>query len=198
MVVPGRFTVSMAISKDGKHLDTDQAQSFMTVPLGTATLPAADREALVAFQKKTAGLQRAVLGAVKAAEETAVRLAHIKQALEDTPAADPALMDEARKLETRLKDLQIRLSGDTLVRGYDEPTLPAITERVQRIVSGHWASTSAPTQTQIDNYGIAGDLFEALLSELRALIEADLGALEDKLEAAGGPWTPGRVPRWER
>ena len=28
-------------------------------------------------------------------------------------------------------------------------------------------------------------------------IEKDLKQLEDKLEAAGAPWTPGRIPDWE-
>jgi hypothetical protein len=28
-------------------------------------------------------------------------------------------------------------------------------------------------------------------------VEQDLFALEKKLEAAGAPWTPGRIPDWE-
>jgi hypothetical protein len=104
----------------------------------------------------------------------------------------------AIRRSANIRNLQIRLSGDKTVRKYNEPTLPSISERVARIVSGHWASTSAPTQTQLDNYDIAGELFEAVLADLRALIEVDLRALEAELEAAGGPWTPGRVPRWKK
>ena len=29
-----------------------------------------------------------------------------------------------------------------------------------------------------------------------AALKAKIEALEQDLEAAGGPWTPGRVPRW--
>jgi len=38
-----------------------------------------------------------------------------------------------------------------------------------------------------------------MLDALRKLVEGDLVALEEKLEAAGAPWTPGRaIPRWQR
>ncbi len=38
-----------------------------------------------------------------------------------------------------------------------------------------------------------------MLDELRTLVESDLVALEEKLEAVGAPWTPGRaIPRWQR
>ncbi len=34
---------------------------------------------------------------------------------------------------------------------------------------------------------------------LRTLVDGDLVALEEKLETAGAPWTPGRaIPRWQR
>jgi hypothetical protein len=34
------------------------------------------------------------------------------------------------------------------------------------------------------------------LAKLRTLVEGDLVKLEKALEAAGAPWTPGRVPEW--
>ena len=44
---------------------------------------------------------------------------------------------------------------------------------------------------------IAGKAFEKTLADLQRLIEQDLAALEERMEQAGAPWTPGRVPRWE-
>ena len=41
-----------------------------------------------------------------------------------------------------------------------------------------------------------GEDREAALAELRDLM-SDLLALEEKIEAAGAPWTPGRIPTWE-
>jgi photosystem II stability/assembly factor-like uncharacterized protein len=198
MVVPGNYTVTLSKRIDGVETQLSAPQTFETVPLGIASLPAEDRKGLLAFQRKTARLQRAVLGAAQAVAETQRRFDHITKALQNTPEADPALMAEVRALETRLKDLQIKLSGDRLIQRYNEPTPPSIIDRVQDIVGGHWTSTSVATQTFQDGYQIAADEFTTVLENLRVLIEVDLVKLEAKLEQIKAPWTPGRVPKWSR
>ena len=35
-----------------------------------------------------------------------------------------------------------------------------------------------------------------MLNAARSLVDVDLKGLNDRLEAIGAPWTPGRVPRW--
>jgi photosystem II stability/assembly factor-like uncharacterized protein len=197
MVVPGIYTVELAKRVEGK-LTVLGAQKVETVPLGLASLPAENRSELLAFQRKTARLQRAVLGAAQSAGEAQKRLDHIKAALSNTLGASPNLSDEARALELRLKDLLIKLSGDRLLQRRNEPTPPSITDRVEAIVGGHWTSTSNATQTQRDDYNIAAEEFAVVLESLRTLIESDLAKLEEKLEQAGAPWTPGRVPRWTK
>jgi hypothetical protein len=196
LVAPGRYEVSLAKRVGGVLTPLGQSQPFETVPLGTASLSAADREALLAFQRKTARLQRAVLGTESAAGETADRIRHIKKGLDDTPGAGPELLERVRELETRLKDLRVRLSGDSTISRRNEPTPPSVARRVGRIVYGQWTSTSAPTDTNRDAYRYAAELFKPLLSDFRQLIEIDLRDLEAKMEAAGAPWTPGRVPSW--
>jgi hypothetical protein len=69
---------------------------------------------------------------------------------------------------------------------------------VDDVVSGHWTSTSAPTETHREAYRIAGDQLEPVLQDLRRLLAEDLPALEAKLDAAGAPWTPGRIPQWKK
>ena len=80
-----------------------------------------------------------------------------------------------------------------------ESAPPGIMNRIRQIVFGHWSSTSASTATHRRNYEIAAAEFSEMLDELRTLVEGDLVALEEKLEAAGAPWTPGRrIPQWQR
>jgi hypothetical protein len=69
--------------------------------------------------------------------------------------------------------------------------------RVQWIVQGNWTTTTAPTGTQTQGYQIAAEEFAEVLTRLQTLVETDLQGLEAKAEAAGAPWTPGRVPRWQ-
>jgi len=197
LAMPGTYTVSLAKRVDGELTPLGEPQTFTAEVLGAASLPPTDRAALLAFQQKTARLQRAVLGAVEAADEAQKRIEHLKKALDDTPAADPKLADELRGIETRLEDLQVQLTGDSTVSRRNEPTSPSIAERVGSVVGGHWTSTSAPTETHRQAYAIAAGAFADVLRRLQTLIEADLAGVEDRAEAAGAPWTPGRVPRWQ-
>ncbi|MFI5406102.1 MAG: hypothetical protein ACHQ1D_06265, partial [Nitrososphaerales archaeon] len=64
--------------------------------------------------------------------------------------------------------------------------------------SGLWQSSSAPTQTQINNLRVASEEFALLLTQLQTLLEVDLPNLESEMERYGAPWTPGRVPGWNK
>lgn len=196
MVVPGRYRVTLAKRVDGAITPLGDAASFEVVPLGLASLPAENSAEVLAFQKKTASLRRAALGAVRLANETQTRIDHLEKALLDTPAADPALLARARALELRLTDIQEKLSGRTVVSRYNEPEMPGVIARVQAVVEGHWQTTSGPTDTHRRGYEAAAAEFAPLLADLTRLVETDLAALEREAEAAGAPWTPGRVPRW--
>ncbi len=198
MVAPGTYTVSLARQVDGESVSVAETQRVEARPLGLATLSVSDRGALLAFQRKTARLQRAVLGAVQAGEEAQTRIDHLDRAALDTPDAADDIMARITRLENRLKDLQIELSGDRVRRSRNHPTPPSIVERVQRIVGGQWSSTSPPTRTNLDAFAIAGEAFSTVLPQLQDLIEDELAAIEAELDAAGAPWTPGRVPRWTR
>ena len=197
LALPGTYTVTLAREVDGVITPLAQPQSFEVIPLGLATFAAKDRAEVLAFQKKIARLYRAVQGTLKAAGEGRTRLEHIRKALLDTPAADPTLLSEVDRLEKSLHRLLTRLRGDRTRRQREEPWPPSIKDRVQQVVSNQWNTTSAPTQTQRDAYQHAGTEFAAVLVQLRTLLEQDLPDLETRLEAAGAPWTPGRVPTWE-
>jgi chromosome segregation ATPase len=198
MSVPGAYKVALAKRVGGAVVPVGEAQAFTTETLGFSTMAPVDRAALLKFQKQVAELQRAVRGAVEARKEAAERIVRLKQAIDDTPGADARLSEDVRALETRLRDIQVELEGDATRSRRGEPTLPSIDDRVGRIVGGSWSSTSAPTGTQAEGYETAASLFGGTLGRLRSLIETDLRGLEERAEAAGAPWTPGRLPRWPR
>jgi photosystem II stability/assembly factor-like uncharacterized protein len=197
LAAPGNYQVQLATRIRGVLTPVGKPVGFRCAPLGEPTLPAADRVATLEFEKKTARLQRAVLGAVEAGREGQTRLSHIRKALDETPGVDPALMDTTRALERRLADLMTALNGDATVRNRNEPTPPSIVEDVQTAVSGQWYQTHGPTATHRRCYENAATRFEGVLASLRTLIETDLTRLEHQADAAGAPWTPGRVPEWK-
>ena len=196
LAAPGEYRVSLARRVDGRLTPLAGPVPFRVEVLGSSSLPPADRDATLAFQRRVAGLQRAVLGAARCVAEAKERLAHLKQALHDTPGADPGLADRARALETPLEELQVALSGDAVVAARNEPVPPSVLDRVNQVVYGSWYSTSAPTQTHRQCYDVAAAQFGPVLGRLRALVEDDLRRLEEDAEALGAPFTPGRVPVW--
>ena len=197
MAVPGKYAVSLAKSVDGQLTELAGPVSFEAVAIGTSSLPPADRAQLLAFCRKTARLQRAALGAVSAAKDAQKRLAQIQQALLDTPAADAALAEQARMIAAKVRESLVALDGDAVLAARNEPTRPSINDRIGYVVAAQWTSASAPTQTSQDAYRLAAADFTGELEKLRQLLDTDLKNLEVRMESAGAPWTPGRVPTWK-
>lgn len=197
MVVPGTYTVSLAKWEASQLTELASGQEFEALPIGTVQLAAADREALAAFHRKLARLQRAVLGADRVVTETEARIKHLRRAALDTAAGEFAWLARLEVIQTSLEDLAVELRGDRTIASRYEPTQPSIRGRLERAVSAGWTSSSAPTQTQERAYEIVSAAFAPVLADLRGLIENSLEGLEREMEAAGAPWTPGRIPSWE-
>ena len=197
LVMPGRYKVSMAKRVGGVVTQLGQPQEFEVVVEGQENMNVADRTALVDFQTKVARLQRAVSGALDAANALKPRLAAIRRALLDTPSAPENLLAEASALDKRTNDILRSLRGDTAARQRNMNTSPSINDRVGNIVGQQRMSTSRPTGTQITQYSAAAAEFEGVLGQLRQLVEGDLARLEKQMELAGAPWTPGRIPEWK-
>ncbi|MFL6199314.1 MAG: VPS10 domain-containing protein [Thermoanaerobaculia bacterium] len=197
LAAPGKYTVTLAKRIGDMTTPLGEPQTFEAEPLANTSLPATDRRATLDFQRKVANLQRAVAGAASALEEGLTRVELIQKALLDTPAADPKMLDEARKIEDHLRDLNEQLTGDPVKGEHNEPTSPAIADRVFQVVGGAWGSTSAPTQTHQNNYTQAAEAFAPLLADIRKSLGEDLVNLENRMEAAGAPWTPSRIPEWK-
>ena len=197
LVTAGEYSVELTSEADGAVTTLAGPESFNVTALDLATFTAPDPAAVRDFRARVAGLQRAVLGAVRAAEEGRTRIRYLQQAVIDTPAADePALADLAQ-IDHRLDELLTTLRGDRTLARRQEPVPPSIRERVEELADNLGAITQAPTQTQRDVYTWSADTFATALNELQQLLGTELPAVEARLEKAGAPWTPGRIPHWE-
>jgi photosystem II stability/assembly factor-like uncharacterized protein len=199
MAVPGTYTVEVAKWVDGSMEALAGPVSFQVEALGIATLPQGDATATLAFQQQVGGLQRAVMGTNAAMSEAMQGVRAMKNAIERAPERTDALRAEARDLEVRLMDLQEVIQGDLTLPRRNEPGMPGIMSRIQTVVGGTWSTSSAPTATHREQYGIASDGFSAVVEDIRQLVDVDVPALESRLEAMGIRWTTGRgVPSWSR
>jgi len=153
----------------------------------------------VAFARQTGELQRAALGTLEALNDGLTQVANIKRIIDQTPTLPLELRQDARSLELKLLDLRGQFIGDPTRSRRNEPAPAGLIDRIETIIGEHWTTTSAPTGSHRKNYEIAAAEFEAALKSLHPLLDHDLPALHETLEAAGAPWAPGRkLPQWKR
>ena len=195
-MLPGSYTVSLARRVDGVTTAIGQPQKLDVYMLDGDAAPRA--AAVVAFEQQTSKLQRAVMGASALVGETMTRVQALRRALQDTPGADDKIAADARALEAKLRDIQTALSGDNTAGRRSEPTPPSLLNRLGGITGGLWGNTLAePTATMRRQYDIVSAEFAKVLAQLKPVVETDLKRVEDAAEAAGAPWTSGRLPAWK-
>jgi len=197
LAVPGDYTVSVVKRIRGETTELVAPTPFRVTPIGMHSLEPTDRDSLLAFQRRVGDLQRAAMGAEEVLQEVRDRIEKMRDALQRAPEADMALMDDIRAIQLEALEIRDVLEGDPTRARRDEPSMPGILDRIQRVAFGSFNNTQAPTGTQFRSLEIAENEYDRVSDRLRQLVEEDLAALEEELEAAGAPWTPGQgVPDW--
>jgi photosystem II stability/assembly factor-like uncharacterized protein len=197
LVMPGRYTVTLSKRVGGRTTKLAGPVEFTVAPEGAGAMDLAELKELREFQANLAKLQRAVSGTLSATNDLATRLDSLQRALDQAPGAKPELKTQVRDLEKRTRDALRALRGDVVLRGRNENTPPSIAERVEYAVDASRLSLAKPTATQRDAYRIASEEFTGELTKLRKIIKDEMPELEKAAEAAGAPWTPGRLPEWK-
>lgn len=196
--LPGKYTVNVVQIAAGETKELIPAAEFEIEPLAWASIEEPNRQSILEFCRQAAKLQNAVAAASQIMAEADTRLDTIVQTIKSNPQLDRTLYDEARQLKLRLTKLRQKFDGDPLVGRSNEPVYPGINSRLQQMVFASFTASTGPTGTHRKLYDIASQEFEEALGELRPLVDTDLAALYQKLDAAQAPWTPGRkIPDWK-
>ncbi len=198
LAMPGEYTVSMSQSVNSQLRELVAPQRFRLNSLGGVTLPAPDRPALVAFQREAQELQRAVSGASGMLNEINTSMQHIRRAIYAVAVPKEELVKDLQAIEAKLFDIRKAMFGDQAAAALDKDVPMSVSSRVNWLTGEMWSSTSAPTQSHRDALRIAGQEFKPLLERIRNVRNNDLRLLEEKLEKAGAPYTPGRDVKWDR
>lgn len=196
LVYSGTYSVRMFEKIDGTVTELGEPRTFKVSTESAPSMSAEDLAAQQQFLRKAGRLYRAVYGATHTAEDVETRLQQIREALEETPAAEKQLGAVADSLAQRDREILRGLRGDIDIARRSELVPSSISERVDSILEGERFSLAKPTQSNVDSYNIAAAEFADVLAKLHQLVEVDLAKLEKDMEAAGAPWTPGRVPEW--
>ncbi len=196
LVMPGKYSVSVSMYEKGEIKELLADKNFEVKLLNNTTLPAPNRKAMVDFQRKVAELARVMYGTVDFNEELIGKLNHLKQAIVVTPEASNELLIEAERIEKELNDILYVFEGSEAKASSEEiPPRPVpLYTRLRYIIWGQSGSTSAITSTSKMAYEIIQEELPILIEKLKVIATVDIKRLENNIEKAKGPWTPGRIP----
>jgi len=190
LAAPGTYSVQLYLEQDGELSAQGEPQNFRvkavpTLPEGTNV------EAVADFQQTTSTLLREVNAASRRLGEAGERLRYLEAALRETPKAGAEHFSELSQLKKSLADLRMELSGDPARQRLNEATSPSISNRIGQVAYGHWSTRQMPTQTYRNNLELAQESFANFEDKLEDYLQG-LTGFEEKMEAAGAPYTRGR------
>jgi photosystem II stability/assembly factor-like uncharacterized protein len=194
LALPGKYTVSLSKVVDGEITELAGPEPFECKALGLASLPASDKATVLAFQNEISDLRRVVLGTNNYVRELSAKLDLMDVAAKGSTVVQESILTDIRKVKMAIAEINRSLRGDGSLASRSYPTSPSVIDRIESVVYGLWESSSAPTETMRQSLKIAGDQFGELYVTIKNISEANIAALESKLEEAGAPYTPGRLP----
>ena len=161
--------------------------------MNNTVLPAEDRAVKVAFQREVYELNRSIEGAQRTIGEVDNKLKHIREAIKMVEKPMAGLMADVHAINKKLTTIKRQLYGDPVKSRLDIDQPPTPATRLGWIDYEQKYSTSAPTKTHKESFAIAKEEFAPILKMLQQLVSEDLEQLEQKLEDADAPYTPGRA-----
>ena len=194
-VAPGKYTVTMSKIVNGLEFDLTGPIPFNVIALGNVTLATKNRKALAEFQKNVSDLQSSVRAAGELVTNLDEKLNKMVVAGKFLERDNGEVIIQIHTLQDRIDNIKELLYGNRLAYRLDIDFPPSISDRVNRAVYGSINTTSAPTQTHRQGYRIAKEEFEPILKEIQQIVKYDIKELENALDRAGAPYTPGRIPK---
>jgi hypothetical protein len=196
-VLPGQYTARLFSRVDGILAPIGAPMTFAVVD---ADPPGSRRNArnatVLAAELRNVELERTALGAGAYLGDLTGRLAFLRRAIDESPRSDSALVIRVRALQTRLLDIQERLNGDPTRGRRNESSPTGLLARLQiALAQSRGTTLEAPTPAQLAQLDIVRAALGGIFTEIRQLAEVEVRAVEAAAEAAGIPWTAGRLPQ---
>jgi len=191
LAAPGDYTVSLATRVNGALTETGLQTPIHVKLMRQNSLATASPAEVVAFARRLDNLLRESEGADSAIKSLLTELSVIKQTLlrSDAPAA---LRSQARAMELKVLDLQLKLSGDEVRDLNGDPGMVPVSRRIGVARMGTAFSSYGPTPTHLHSLEIGEQAFAGIKTALDNIYGSELPALRKALNDAGVPWTPGR------
>ena len=190
MALPGRYTVTMAVRRDGVTGADSPPQSFDVVSIREPTLVGPSQTERLGFSQQVEALIGRAAGTSNTLGEIEEAFTKLKEVLARTPD-NTALYAEVHAMNKRVIALKERISGSQQREIAGDPGPVSILNRLWVAGFGEHQSLYGPTTTQKASLDIARKGYAEVSAEFDKMLSSDLPALKKKLNDAGAPWSPG-------
>ncbi|MFN5845441.1 MAG: VPS10 domain-containing protein [Flavobacteriia bacterium] len=196
LVPAGTYSVEVVLLKNGISETLVGATNFNVKALNNQTLIAKDPEALDAFRKEVAELNRKVSGSSRLVNEMVEKLGAIEHALITYPNSDLKLLEETKAIRSIIHECTVAMNGDGLKASMEFETVPSISGRLGLIEYMLSDNTTGYTETQKRNIAIVQEEYQEFRAKLdNAIIR--IKSLETKLEQIPVPYIRGKDESWK-
>jgi len=197
LVVPGKYKVSLfLVTRDGEK-QLSESVEFNVVPLFNPNSSDNKRNELVDFQIKANELTRTITGTEGYLNDLIKQVNKLKQAIITTPSATYEMLNDANRICAELDNLYLKFNRESKYPSTEEnpPSPNTINERLEVLSYTHNRSTEPITAREKMVYEILVEEFPPIYNRIKEIGDIDVINLEKKLEEAGAPYTPGRLPQ---
>jgi hypothetical protein len=189
LATPGDYLVEFKLYKGGELKSLGTANQFKLTTLYESKTD-------VALNEDIAEVRRIVGGVNSYCNEISNRLKYIRQG--DQLIQNAAMMKQLGQLEMRLDSIFVSLRGDGTLASREFETKPGILGQLEGIVYGLWSiSSEEPPAANKVLLGQIKDDFSNVYEQVMQLSK-QLESFEQELDAMAFPYTPGRLPVWQR
>jgi photosystem II stability/assembly factor-like uncharacterized protein len=191
--LPGTYKVSAEMISQNGSTSIGVPVTFKAVSLNNSTLPAADKEALVSFQKEVADVAGSLTAIIRETHENQDNIIRMRQTIMQSLDSDQNIMNVALKIDTGLKNLLYKITGPEAKASQEEiPPRPVPAEqRLGFLTESSWSSSSSPTPSQKETLAILKKQLPEFKEELKGIL-SELEKLKKQMDEKGMKWTPGR------
>ncbi|MBK7344668.1 MAG: hypothetical protein IPJ06_17195 [Saprospiraceae bacterium] len=197
MVVPGQYLVNMYRVDAGQMKSIAEPQVLTCRPLHKTSYPPSEQVILDRFNKEVARLARVMSAADAHLNHLQGNLPYLELAVRSASTVQPQWLADLTGIKARIKAIGEQLNGDGLLVKFEGQGRMSLKGRVDLIVYSLWTTTSRVTGTYERAYAEAREDLDGVLGDIREL-DTWIKSLEQMLESAGTPYTPGRFPEWEK
>ncbi len=190
LAVPGMYTASLALEKEGTVTPMGNEVQFEVKPVQEGTLKGMDYASYNEYRQELTGLQRDFEMLSDQYDQAETALKGFQKALPLVTGSPEGLASDVQELEKALRTLEIKAEGSPARNEIGERNPPSAQSHLG-VASRGLATTYGPTPLHRKSLAIAREMLGELKPEMTRISDQMVPALARKLEQAGAPYIKG-------